>query len=182
MWRAAARALRGDQSQVCTVYVLTDFKKAFGSIDRRALWQLATEEQYPLHILALSLDSCRWRRWIFMSDMTSKKAFIPSRGVGAVSADATFELACYMLRPLREAQKASEGKDGGERQTEVPRKMVRRGIARKTHPAENGQRQEASRSQHSNKERESWQWISLHVDDFSSCGAHHKAAILVSRE
>ncbi len=51
-----------------------------------------------------------------MSDMTSKKAFILSRGIGAGSADATSELACYMLRPLREAQKAAEGKDGGELQ------------------------------------------------------------------
>ncbi len=81
-----------------------------------------------------------------MSDMINKKALIPSRGIGAGSADSTFELACFMVRPLRQVRKTTEGKDGGERQAEVPSKVVRRRITKKINAADNEQRQEANRS------------------------------------
>ncbi len=86
-----------------------------------------------------------------------------------------------MVRPLRESQKAAEGRDGGEQQTAAPSELVRRRITRKTKPAENELRQKASLPQHSSEEGKSWLWLSLHIDDLSVCGTHHNAAVLVSR-
>ncbi len=112
-----------------------------------------------------------------MSDMTSKQALRPERGLGAGSADATSELASYMLRLLREAQKMAEGKDEVEPQAEATSKAVRMWISKKTSPKENEKRQEARQARYEKAEGKEWLWLSLRVEDLSVCGAHHNAAI-----
>ncbi len=93
----------GQKAESYSTDVLTDFKKAFGTVNRSVLWDRATEEEYPLDALVLSLNA--WRR------MTSAEHLIPTRGVGAGAADTTYELARYLLAPLRRAKEAITNTD-----------------------------------------------------------------------
>eukprot|EP00974_Lingulodinium_polyedra_P103061 9977295-Lingulodinium_polyedra.AAC.1 len=58
------------------------------------------EEEYPAHILRITVQAFRWRRFLCM-DGIMHEGVLPHRGITAGCFSATFALRCYLVRLAR---------------------------------------------------------------------------------
>ena len=72
-----------------------DLQKAFDHVDRKILWSKAREADYPMGILATSLNSYGWSRRFILNREVSP-VIRAGRGVAAGSLYGPYELAVYV--------------------------------------------------------------------------------------
>lgn len=77
--------------------------KAFERVKRQTLVASVADLGYPTNQVRLSLHSYAWERRLVDGALTSE-ALVPTIGIGAGSAFATFELVAYVLADLRSIQ------------------------------------------------------------------------------
>jgi hypothetical protein len=80
--------------------LLWDVAKCFEHVKHKRLWNDATQHGYPVAVLRCSLLAYTWARRLLWDNGICSSPMRPSRGIGAGSFSATFELKLYMINTI----------------------------------------------------------------------------------
>ena len=78
-----------------------DFSKCYEHVDHHKLASLAESVGYPKVLLRASINSYRWSRTLLFDQNMVGDGVWPTRGIGAGSVFATFEITIYTIGAIR---------------------------------------------------------------------------------